>query len=75
VPVLKPTVKTGSGPANIGIFIARVTGTRKLLGRNVPKLRVIGKHRLGRAHKGTNRFRWNRRVAGRRLKPGTYLLT
>ena len=30
---------------------------------------------LGPAHKGTNRFRWNRKVAGKRLKRGNYLLT
>ena len=72
---LKPIVKTGSGPINIGIFVARVTGTRRLLGRKVPRLRVIGKVPLGRARKGTNRFRWDRRVAGKRLKRGTYVLT
>jgi hypothetical protein len=72
---LRPIVKTGSGPIKIGIFIARVTGTRKLLGRTVPKLRVVGRVPLGRARKGTNRFRWDRRVAGKRLTRGTYLLT
>jgi hypothetical protein len=30
---------------------------------------------LGKARKGSNRFRWDGRVAGKRLKPGTYLLT
>jgi hypothetical protein len=73
---LQPVVKTpGTRPLKIGIFVARVTGTRKLLGRKVPRLRVAGRVPLGRVRKGTNRFRWDLRVAGKRLERGTYLLT
>jgi hypothetical protein len=73
---LQPVVKTpGTKPLKIGILVARVTGKRKLLGRTVPKLRVVGRVPLGRVRNGTNRFRWNRRVAGKRLERGTYVLT
>jgi hypothetical protein len=70
--ILRPTLTVRS---QIGIFIARVTGKRKLLGRTVPRIREVGKVPLGRAKKGRNRFRWNRRVEGKRLRAGTYLLT
>ena len=70
---LTPKVTTTT---KIGIFVARVTGRRKLLGRTAPRLRVLGKVRLGTAKQGRrNRFRWNGRVNGRRLGRGTYLLT
>ena len=59
----------------IGIFVVRVTGTRKLLGRSAPRLRVVGKVPLGTAKRGRNRFRWNGRVNGKHLRRGTYLLT
>ena len=71
-PLLTPRLST---PSAIGIFIARVTGKRKLLGRTVPRVRVVGKVPLGRAKKGRNRKRWNGRVNGKRLRRGTYLLT
>jgi hypothetical protein len=70
--VLKPFVTV---PTKIGIFVNRVTGTRRLLGRTVPRLRVVGRVPLGSARKGSNRLRWDGRVAGKRLKAGTYLLT
>lgn len=70
---LTPKVTTTT---KIGIFVARVTGKRKLLGRRAPRLRVLGKVPLGTARKGRrNRFRWNGKVNGKRLKRGTYLLT
>jgi hypothetical protein len=62
---LTPTLSTTTKGQTVGIFVARVTGKRKPIGR-VP---------LGKARKGRNRFRWNRKVDGRRLKRGTYLLT
>jgi hypothetical protein len=64
-----------SSVTNVGIFVARVTGTRKLLGRTTPRIRVIGRVPLGRTRKGANRFRWNGKVNGKRLAAGTYLLT
>ena len=60
---------------SLGIFVARVTGTRKLLGRTTPRIRVVGRVPLGRTRKGANRFRWNGKVNGKRLAAGTYLLT
>ncbi len=35
----------------------------------------IGRLPLGATRKGRNRFRWNGKVNGKRLKRGTYLLT
>jgi hypothetical protein len=70
--ILTPRLSLGS---QIGIFVARVTGKRKLLGRSAPRLRVVGKVPLGRAKRGRNRKRWNGKVGGKRLRPGTYLLT
>ena len=52
-----------------------MVGKRKLLGRSAPRLRVVGSVPLGLAKKGRNRKRWNVRVNGKRLRPGTYLLT
>jgi hypothetical protein len=73
--LLKPKLSTTTKGQTVGIFVARVTGTRKLLGRRVPRIRPVGRVPLGRTRKGTNRFRWNRKVNGRRLKAGKYLLT
>jgi hypothetical protein len=72
---LLPRVSLTTPGQTVGIFVARVTGTRKLLGRTMPRIAVVGRVPLGRTVKGLNRFRWNGRVAGRRLTPGTYLLT
>ncbi len=74
VPLLPQLSFTKTG-LTVGIFVARVTGTRKLLGRRVPRIRVVGRVPLGRTVKGVNRFRWNGKVTGRRLTAGTYLLT
>jgi hypothetical protein len=73
--VLKPRVSLTSPLQRIGIFVVRVTGKRKLLGRTVPRIRAVGRVPLGKTRKGLNRYRWNGKVEGRRLKPGTYLLT
>ena len=72
---LKPAVSTTTKTQTIGIFVVRVTGKRKLLGRMVPKIKQVGRVPLGRTRRGRNLFRWNGKVNGRRLKPGTYLLT
>jgi hypothetical protein len=63
------------GATGVGIFVVRVTGTRRLLGRRVPRIRPVGRVPLGQAIQGRNRFRWNGRVNGRRLRPGQYLIT
>jgi hypothetical protein len=74
--VLSPTVQTTAiRPGSIGILLARVTGTRRSLGKRVPKLKPLGRVPLGSARDGRNKFRWNGRVGKRRLKPGTYVLT
>jgi WD40-like Beta Propeller Repeat len=67
-------VQAASGK-KIGIFVARVIGKRKLLGRSVARLKAVGRVPLGAISRGANRFRWNGRVNGRRLGAGTYLLT
>ena len=72
---LKPGVSRTVPGQSIGIFVVRVTGKRKLLGRTVPRIRQVGRVPLGRTRKGRNLFRWNGKVEGRRLKRGTYLLT
>jgi hypothetical protein len=72
---LEPTVSTTTKTQTIGIFVVRVIGKRKLLGRTVPKIKQVGRVPLGKTRKGRNLFRWNGKVNGRRLKPGTYLLT
>src|SRR3954471_1194058 len=73
--VLTPTVSTTTRTQTIGIFVVRVTGKRKLLGRTVPRIKQVGRVPLGKTRKGRNLFRWDGKVNGRRLKPGTYLLT
>lgn len=60
---------------NIGIFVVRVTGTRKVLGVKLAKIVPVGRVPLGRLRNGKNAFRWNGKVAGKRLRRGTYLLT
>jgi hypothetical protein len=72
---LKPAVSTTTKTQTIGIFVVRVTGKRKLLGRTVPRIKQVGRVPLGKTRKGRNLFRWDGKVNGRRLKPGTYLLT
>jgi hypothetical protein len=73
--VLAPTVSTTTKTQTIGIFLARVTGRRKVLGRSLPRIKPVGRVPLGATRKGRNRFRWNGRVNGRQLKAGRYLLT
>lgn len=73
--VLVPRVSLTTSGQQIGILVARVTGRRTLLGRRVPRIRVVGRVPLGRTKKGRNRFRWNGKVEGKRLKRGRYLLT
>ncbi len=72
-PTLSPTVSTTT---KVGIFVVRVTGKRKLLGKTVPRIKVVGRVPLGTARKARRaRFGWDLRVDGRKLRAGTYLLT
>ena len=74
---LTPRVSSTRRGQRIGIFVVRVRGKAKrtLLGRKVARISVVGRVPLGATRKGTNRFRWNGKVDGRRLPKGTYLLT
>jgi hypothetical protein len=63
-----------TGPSTVGIVVARVTGSTRLLGRRVPRIKALGRVPLGSAQRGRASFRWNGEVAGRKLKPGTYVL-
>ncbi len=69
------TKKKKTTGLQIGIVVARITGTRKVLGRTVPKLRPVGRVPLGAAVQGRNAFRWDGRVGGKRLPAGRYALT
>jgi hypothetical protein len=59
----------------IGILVARVVGSHRVLGRTLPKLKPLGRVPLGHSKKGRNKFHWNGRVQGRQLSPGLYVLT
>jgi hypothetical protein len=72
---LTPSLSDATSVKTVGIFVSRVVGKRRVFGRRVARVRRIGRVPLGAARRGRNRFRWNGRVRGRRLKPGTYLLT
>ena len=73
---LAPNIVRRISGQTVGIFVVRVTGgTRKVLGRSQPRVRVVGRVPLGSVRNGRNRFRWNGRVNGKRLSAGTYLLT
>ena len=55
--------------------MARVVGSHRVLGRVVPKLRPLGRVPLGASHRGRDEYHWNGRVGGRRIGPGTYVIT
>jgi WD40-like Beta Propeller Repeat len=59
----------------IGIIVARVVGSHRVLGRKLPKLRPLGRVPLGRSRKGVNRFKWSGRVQSRALGAGEYVIT
>jgi len=46
-----------------------------LFGHRVPTLRTVGRVPFGQFKRGHHKVRWNLRVNGRRLRPGTYLVT
>ena len=72
---LSPKTTSPLLSTSIGIFVVRVTGKRTLLGAKVPRIKVVGRVPLGKLRKGRSTFRWPSKVDGKRLKPGTYLLT
>jgi hypothetical protein len=61
--------------SGVGLLVQRVVGHHKLLGHKVRTLKTIGRVPLGRFRRGRHKLHWNLRVAGHRLKPGTYLVT
>ena len=64
-----------TSPATVGILVQRVVGTRQLLGRRAPRLKLVGRVPLGRHGRGRTRIPWNGRVNGRELRPGRYQIT
>ena len=70
--VLQP-VKGGTGP--LGIIVQRVIGTHRILGRRVPRLRLVGRVPLGVRRAGRQHIPWDQRVNGRPLRPGRYKVT
>jgi hypothetical protein len=73
---LVPTVTASPTGQKVGIFVVRRTGgTHTVLGVKQPRIKVVGRVPLGATKRGRNRFAWDGKVAGKRLKPGKYLLT
>jgi hypothetical protein len=62
-------------PTGVGILVQRIVGHHKLLGKTVPKLRLVGRVPFGSHKAGRLRTRWDHKVGGRRLAPGRYLVT
>ncbi len=61
--------------SSVGIIVQRVVGRTRVLGRRAPKLKLVGRVPLGQFRKGRRHVRWNRRVNGKRLRRGEYLVT
>jgi hypothetical protein len=61
--------------AGIGILVQRVVGHQRLLGRRMPQLQLVGRVPLGHFRRGHQRISWDRKVHGRKLKPGLYQIT
>ena len=61
--------------SGVGLFVQRITGRQRVLGKRAFKLRRVGRVPLGTFKKGKLRKRWNLRVNGKRLRPGRYLVT
>ena len=61
--------------SGVGLFVQRITGRQRVLGKRAFKLRTVGRVPLGAFKKGRLRKRWDFRVNGKRLRPGRYLVT
>jgi hypothetical protein len=59
----------------VGLFVQRIVGRKKVLGRRAFKLRTVGRVPLGKFKRGHLRKRWDFKVGGKRLRPGRYLVT
>lgn len=61
--------------SSTGLFVQRIVGRHKLLGRTAPKLKPVGRVPLGSFRPGRHRVRWTFAVGGRKLGPGCYLVS
>lgn len=62
--------------SSVGIIVQRIVGMTRFLGRRVPKLRLVGRVPLGTfAGDATHEVAWNKKVDGKRLRRGRYLVT
>ena len=61
--------------AGVGLLVQRIVGHHQFLGHRVRTLKTVGRVPLGTFSRGKHTLRWDLRVAGRRLRPGTYLVT
>jgi hypothetical protein len=59
----------------IGLFVQRVVGHHRLLGRLVPTLKTIGRIPLGHFRRGRHTIHWRPAIGGHRLRPGLYQFT
>ena len=67
---------TLTSTSQVGIIVQRIVGATRVLGHKAPKLRFVGRVPLGRFKEGRrHQVRWDRRVNGRKLRPGRYLVT
>lgn len=60
---------------SVGILVQREQGTVRVLGRRVPRLVSVGRVPFGSRKKGASTIAWNGRVAGKKLRAGTYRIT
>jgi hypothetical protein len=61
--------------SGVGLFVQRIAGRHRVLGRRAFKLRTVGRVPLGSFKRGHLRTHWNLKVSGKRLRPGRYLVT
>ena len=61
--------------SSIGIFVQRIVGKTKLLGRRAYELETVGRVPLGEYGAGNVFTHWDLEVNGEPLPPGRYLVT
>ncbi len=60
----------------VGIIVQRIVGKTRFFGRRVPKLKLVGRVPLGTFEAGpTHEVVWDKKVDGKRLRRGRYLVT
>ncbi|MGZ4226926.1 MAG: hypothetical protein ACXVFQ_16335 [Solirubrobacteraceae bacterium] len=75
IPQLGTVIASLAVTAPIGLFVQRVVGHHRLLGRRVPTLKPVGRIPLGQFHRGRHKIHWQPVVNGHRLHPGRYQFT